>query len=131
MVNLLIGIPSCIQDWNIDYNNLLLKTVLSLATIVHNSSRLANHISYYDKITKFFDGLMKLGLPSMELIEACVNLALDKQMGIIVLPEVIIKLIGWLPNMDSRHQDLLSELIFKACTCNHSTYVFHNMNIKS
>lgn len=125
MINLLIGIPNCIHDWTIDYNNLLLKTVLSLATIVHNSSRVINQISYYDKITKFFDGLMKLGLPSLALIEGCVDLAFDKRMGIILLPEVIIKLIGWLPEMASREQDTLSELILKACTYNHSTYVFN------
>lgn len=125
MVNLLIDIPKCIQDWNLDFNSLLLKTVLSLATIVHNSSRIANQISYYDKITRFFDGLMMLGLPSLALIKACVDLAYDKEMGIIVLPDVITKLIDWLPNMNTLEQDSLSELIFEACTRNHSTYVFN------
>lgn len=127
MVNLLIGIPKCIQDWNLDVNSLLLKTVLALATIVHNSSRIANQISYYDKVTRFFDGLMKLGLPSLALIKACVDLAYDTEMGVIVLPDVITKLIDWLPNMNTLEQDSLSELIFEACTRNHSTYVFNNI----
>lgn len=125
MVNLLVNLPTCIQDWSLDYNNLLLKIVQSLATIVHNSSRGTKPISYCDKITKFFDGLMKLGSPSLELIEACIDLAYDKMMGTIVLPEVIVKLIDWLPTMNFKEQDSLSELIFEACTRTHSTYVLY------
>lgn len=121
LVDILIAIPKSVKEWNLDYNQLLIKVIKALASITRNSVRITENIRYYDKISKLFVGLMEVGLPDIDLLEACVELAYDKGKGLLVLPEVLTKLIEWLPEMDAREQGYLSVQILKACTDNYGT----------
>lgn len=121
LVEILISIPKCVRDWNLNISQLLIKVIKALASITRNSVRLTEHIRYYDKVNKLFNGLMAVGLPSVSLLEASIELAYNDAVGIIILPEVLTKLIEWLPEMDMREQTYLSEKILKSCTNNYGT----------
>ncbi|KNC29634.1 hypothetical protein FF38_00632 [Lucilia cuprina] len=121
LVDILISIPKYVKCWNLNYAQLLMKVLKALAFITRNSLRITEHIRYYDKVGKLFMGLMEVGLPSVGLLEAAIELAYNAEMGLIVLPEVLTKLIEWLPEMDVREQTYLSEKILKACTDNYGT----------
>lgn len=121
LVDILIAIPKSVKEWNLNYIQLLIKVIEALASITRNSVRITDHIRYYDKVDKLFMGLMEIGQPSVHLLEACIELAYNKEQGLIVLPEVLTKLIEWLPEMEAREQTYLSERILKACTDNYGT----------
>ncbi|KAL9909105.1 neurobeachin-like protein 1 isoform 2-T2 [Glossina fuscipes fuscipes] len=121
LMDVLISIPKKIKDWSLNYGQLMIKVINSLAAITRNSIRITDHLRYNDKIGKLFDGLMDLGLPSIALLEACINLAYNEEMGLIIVPEVLNKLIDWLPNIDTREQTYLSEKVYKSCVNNYGT----------
>lgn len=121
LVDILISIPKSVRDWNLNYGTLLIKVLKALASITRHSARITEHMRFYDKVGKLFVGLMEVGLPSIGLLEAAIQLAYNDKMGLIVLPEVLTKLIEWLPEMDVREQNYLSEHILKACTANYGT----------
>ncbi|XP_075164730.1 neurobeachin-like protein 1 isoform X1 [Haematobia irritans] len=121
LVDILIAMPKSVKSWNLDYNQILIKVLRALASITRNSVRITEHIRYYDKMGKLFVGLMEIGLPPTNLLEACIELAYDEGKGLLVLPEVLTKLIEWLPQMDAREQTFLSEKILKACIDNYGT----------
>ncbi|KAM7358806.1 neurobeachin-like protein 1 isoform 2-T3 [Cochliomyia hominivorax] len=121
LVDILISIPKYVKNWNLNYAQLLIKVLKALASITRNSGRITENLRYYDKLGKLFNGLMEVGLPSIGLLEAAIDLAYNESMGLIVLPEVLTKLIDWLPEMDVREQTYLSDKILKACTDNYGT----------
>uniref|UniRef100_A0A1A9ZKD9 Uncharacterized protein n=1 Tax=Glossina pallidipes TaxID=7398 RepID=A0A1A9ZKD9_GLOPL len=121
LMDVLISIPKKIKDWSLNYGQLMIKVINSLAAITRNSIRITDHLRYHDKIGKLFDGLMDLGLPSTALLEACINLAYNEEMGLIIVPEVLNRLIDWLPNIDTREQTYLSEKVYKSCVNNYGT----------
>lgn len=123
LMDVLISIAKKIKDWSLNYGQLMIKVINSLAAITRNSIRITDHLRYHDKIGKLFDGLMDLGLPSTALLEACINLAYNEEMGLIIVPEVLNRLIDWLPNIDTREQTYLSEKVYKSCVNNYGTYV--------
>ncbi|XP_073843399.1 neurobeachin-like protein 1 isoform X2 [Musca autumnalis] len=121
LVDILIAMPKSIKEWNLDYNQILINVIKALASITRNSVRITEQLRYYDKISKLFTGLMEVGLPASDLLEACIELAYDEGKGLLILPEVLTKLIEWLPEMDTREQGFLSQRILKACTDNYGT----------
>ncbi|TMW42844.1 hypothetical protein DOY81_012078, partial [Sarcophaga bullata] len=106
LVDILISIPKYVKDWNLNISQLLIKVIKALASIT---------------LGKLFNGLMEVGLPSIGLLEASIELAYNDAVGVIILPEVLTKLIEWLPEMDVREQTYLSEKILKSCTDNYGT----------
>lgn len=122
LVDILISIPKLIKNWTLNcINDVVIKVVLTLGCITRNSVRITDQLRYYDKISKLFMGLLEMGSPTVTLLEACIELAFNKDQGLILIPEVLTKLLGWLPDMDSRAQIFLSEQMLKSCIHNYGT----------
>ncbi|XP_067645671.1 neurobeachin-like protein 1 isoform X3 [Eurosta solidaginis] len=121
LVDALINIPKHIKGWNINYSPALCATAKSLAVITRNSPSISEHLRVYDKLEKFFKNLRALAVPTDALLDACFNLAYNGQTNLLVLPEVVVKLIEWLPEMNEHEQIYLSNVILRGCTHNYAT----------
>ncbi|XP_039966909.1 neurobeachin-like protein 1 isoform X2 [Bactrocera tryoni] len=121
LVDTLISIPKQINGWNMNYAPVLCATTKALAVITRNSPSIAEHLRVYDKIEKFFKSLKALAVPNDTLLDACFNMAYNEQNHLLVLPEVVIKLIEWLPEINEREQIYLSNIILRGCTTNYAT----------
>uniref|UniRef100_A0A0K8W1H1 Neurobeachin-like protein 1 n=1 Tax=Bactrocera latifrons TaxID=174628 RepID=A0A0K8W1H1_BACLA len=121
LVDTLISIPKQIKGWNMNYASVLCATTKALAVITRNSPSIAEHLRVYDKIEKFFKSLRALAVPNDTLLDACFNMAYNEQDHLLVLPEVVIKLIEWLPEINEREQIYLSNIILRGCTTNYAT----------
>ncbi|XP_053953173.1 neurobeachin-like protein 1 isoform X1 [Anastrepha ludens] len=121
LVDTLISIPKQMKAWNMDYTPVLCATTKALAVITRNSPAIAEHLRVYDKIEKFFKSLKVLVVPTDKLLDACFNMAYNEQTNLLVLPEVVVKLIEWLPEMNEREQIYLSNVILCGCTSNYAT----------
>ncbi|XP_011184852.2 neurobeachin-like protein 1 isoform X2 [Zeugodacus cucurbitae] len=121
LVDALISIPKQIKGWNMNYAPVLCATTKALAVITRNSPSIAEHLRVYDKIEKFFKSLKALAVPNDTLLDACFNMAYNEHSHLLVLPEVVIKLIEWLPEMNEREQIYLSNVILRGCTTNYAT----------
>lgn len=72
------------------------------------------------KTDKIFKGLQAFDSPTEELLESCFNLAYDDDSDMLIIPEVLVKLIEWIPDINEREQTFLSALIVKGCTSNYA-----------
>lgn len=104
-----------------NYAPVLCATTKALAVITRNSPSIAEHLRVYDKIEKFFKSLKALAVANDTLLDACFNMAYNERNHLLVLPEVVIKLIEWLPEMNEREQIYLSSVILRGCTTNYAT----------
>ncbi|XP_054734864.1 neurobeachin-like protein 1 isoform X2 [Anastrepha obliqua] len=121
LVDTLISIPKQMKAWNMDYTPVLCATTKALAVITRNSPAIAEHLRVYEKIEKFFKSLKVLAVPTDKLLDACFNMAYNEQTNLLVLPEVVVKLIEWLPEMNEREQIYLSNVILCGCTSSYAT----------
>ncbi|XP_055846151.1 neurobeachin-like protein 1 isoform X1 [Episyrphus balteatus] len=121
LLDLLIGIPNEIKSWNLNHTMISYNTIRTLAVVTHASIKAAEIVRSSDKIDKLFRGLKTLGAPEEKLLEACFGLAFNKESEAIMLPEVIIKIIEWIPDINEREQIFISGLLVKGCSSSYTS----------
>lgn len=72
------------------------------------------------KLSLIFTNISNLGKPSMKVMEACFNFAFDDKQKALVIPEVLVPLIKWLPDIEEANQIQVSALILRGCTTNYN-----------
>lgn len=72
-----------------------------------------------EKMDRIFDGLKSFGKPTEKLLKICFDLAFDNNIDRILIPEVLTKLVEWIPEMNAKEHNYLSATLLKGCACNY------------
>jgi len=93
----------------------------SLAALTHSSPSSAEQLKLDRKIERLFGHMHQLDAPSVALLDACFHLGYNAEQQLLVLPEVMLQLLQWLPDLQEQEQLHLSTLLLKGCTDNYGT----------
>lgn len=77
-----------------------------------------------------FTGLKTLGKPTPKLLKMCINLAYNEERGEIIYPEVMVKLLEWIKDMNNDEQVFLAESILNICAENLNWYGGCNFTVR-
>ncbi|XP_030380341.1 neurobeachin-like protein 1 isoform X2 [Scaptodrosophila lebanonensis] len=121
LLDLLVSIPKLIKQWHISHTTVLCSTVNALAAISTCSPRTADQMQTGSRIDKVFRSIRDLGPPPESLLDSCIGLGYSAKNHILVLPEVILQMLDWLPELHEPEQTHVSALVLKACTDNYGT----------
>ncbi|KAL7731998.1 hypothetical protein ACLKA6_015762 [Drosophila palustris] len=121
LLELLIGLPQSIKHWHVSHTSSLSSTMNSLAALTHSSPRSAEQLKLGGKIERLFGHMHELDAPSVALLDSCFNLGYNAAQQLLVLPEVMLQLLQWLPDLQEQEQLHVSTLLLKGCTDNYGT----------
>lgn len=93
----------------------------SLAALTHRSPRSAEQLKLGGKIDRLFGHMHDFDAPSVGLLDSCFNLGYNAEQQLLVLPEVMLQLLQWLPDLQVQEQLHVSTLLLKGCTDNYGT----------
>ncbi|BFF98031.1 neurobeachin-like protein 1 [Drosophila madeirensis] len=122
LLELLTNLPKSIMPWHIAHSNSLCSTMEALATLTRHSLPSANQLRQAERIEKLFASLREFGPgPSVALLETCFMLGYNESERLLLLPEVMLQLLHWLPTLQEREQLHVTNLVLKGCTDNYGT----------
>ncbi|XP_034109719.1 neurobeachin-like protein 1 isoform X1 [Drosophila albomicans] len=125
LLELLIGLPQSIKHWHVLSHcvlNMLSSTIDSLAALTHSSPSNAEQLRQGERIERLFVNMHDFKeAPSVSLLEACFSLGYNADQRLLVLPEVMLQLLQWLPQLQEPQQLHVSTLLLKGCTDNYGT----------
>lgn len=93
----------------------------ALATLTRNSPQSANQLRQAERIEKLFVSLRNFGSPTVSLLDSCFMLGYDDQKHLLLLPEVMLELLNWVPELQEQEQLHVTNLVLKGCTDNYGT----------
>lgn len=93
----------------------------ALATLTRNSPQSANQLRQAERIEKLFVGLRNFGSPTASLLDSCFMLGYDDQKHLLLLPEVMLELLNWVPDLQEQEQLHVTNQVLKGCTDNYGT----------
>ncbi|XP_034121153.1 neurobeachin-like protein 1 isoform X2 [Drosophila guanche] len=122
LLELLTNLPKSIMPWHIAHSNSLCSTMEALATLTRHSLPSANQLRQAERIEKLFGSLREFDTgPSVALLETCFMLGYNESDHLLLLPEVMLQLLHWLPTLQEREQLHVTNLVLKGCTDNYGT----------
>ncbi|XP_015015894.2 neurobeachin-like protein 1 isoform X1 [Drosophila mojavensis] len=121
LLELLIGLPQSIRPWHISHTPTLSSTMDALAALTQSSPRCAEQLRLAGRIERLFGSMREFEAPSIALLDACFNLGYNAEQRLLVLPEVMLQLLQWLPDLQEEEQLHVSVLLLKGCTDNYGT----------
>ncbi|XP_037907722.1 neurobeachin-like protein 1 isoform X2 [Hermetia illucens] len=119
IIEIFITIPNNTKDWSIDHQNLGFSIISTLCAISRISKKVVQILKAPEKMDRIFDGLKSFGKPTEKLLKICFDLAFDNNIDRILIPEVLTKLVEWIPEMNAKEQNYLSATLLKGCACNY------------
>lgn len=93
----------------------------ALAALTQSSPRCAEQLRLAERIERLFDSMREFEAPSIALLDACFSLGYNAEQRVLVLPEVMLQLLKWLPDLQEQEQLHVSVLLLKGCTDNYGT----------
>ncbi|KPU78624.1 uncharacterized protein Dana_GF10562, isoform B [Drosophila ananassae] len=121
LLEILTNLPKLIQPWHISHSSSLCSTMEALATLTRNSPQSANQLRQAERIEKLFVSLRNFGSPTVSLLDSCFMLGYDDQKHLLLLPEVMLELLNWVPVLQEQEQLHVTNLVLKGCTDNYGT----------
>lgn len=121
LMELLIGLPKVIKPWHISHSSSLCSTMEALGTLSSYSAQSAAQLRQGERIERLFGSLREFGCPSVTLLDACFSLGYDDKRHLLLLPEVMLQLLNWVPRLQEREQLHVTNLVLKGCTDNYGT----------
>lgn len=93
----------------------------ALAALTHHAARCAELLRLGGRIERLFGKMFEFEAPSIALLNSCFNLGYNAEQHLLVLPEVMLQLLEWLPELQEPEQLHVSALLLKGCTDNYGT----------
>ncbi|XP_001983501.2 neurobeachin-like protein 1 isoform X2 [Drosophila grimshawi] len=121
LLELLIGLPQSIKHWHVSHTSALISNMDALAALTHSSPRSADHLRQAGRIDRLFSSMREFEMPSAALLESCFSLGYIAEQRVLVLPEVMLQLVEWLPQLQETEQLHVSAMLLKGCTDNFGT----------
>ncbi|EDW34755.1 GL12834 [Drosophila persimilis] len=122
LLELLTNLPKIIMPWHIAHSSSLCSTMEALATLTRHSLPSANQLRQGERIEKLFASLREFSIgPSVALLETCFLLGYDESKHLLLMPEVMLQLLHWLPTLQEREQLHVTNMVLKGCTDNYGT----------
>ncbi|XP_017135675.1 neurobeachin-like protein 1 isoform X1 [Drosophila miranda] len=122
LLELLTNLPKIIMPWHIAHSSSLCSTMEALATLTRHSLPSANQLRQGERIEKLFASLREFSIgPSVALLETCFMLGYDESKHLLLMPEVMLQLLHWLPTLQEREQLRVTNMVLKGCTDNYGT----------
>lgn len=119
LLDILISLISEIRIWTIDHQTIVFNVVTVISQMTRSSKKMVDCLRNSNKLNLIFVNIGNLGKPSMKVLEACFNFAFDEKLKILVIPDGLVPLIKWLPDIEEANQLKVSALILKGCTTNY------------
>lgn len=119
LLDILISLISEIRFWSIDHQTIAFNVVTVISAMTRSSKKMVDCLRNSHKLNLIFVNIGNLGKPSIKVLEACFNFAFDDKLKILVIPDVLVPLIKWLPDIEEVNQLKVSALILKGCTTNY------------
>lgn len=95
---------------------------ISIVRSLYRLTSETNSTSAIQKLARsipiLFGGLRVLGKPSQKLLKMCINLAYNEERGEMIYPEVMVKLLEWIKDMNEDEQVFVAESILNICAEN-------------
>ncbi|XP_044313954.1 neurobeachin-like protein 1 isoform X2 [Drosophila rhopaloa] len=121
LLELLTSLPKLIKPWNITHSSSLCSTMEALATLTRHSPQSASQLRQGDRIERIFSSLQEFGNPTVALLDTCFMLGYDENGHLLLLPEVMLQLLNWVPTLQEREQLHVTNLVLKGCTDHYGT----------
>ncbi|KQS43568.1 neurobeachin-like protein 1 isoform X1 [Drosophila erecta] len=121
LLELLINLPKLIKPWHISHTSSLCSTMESLAALTRHSPPSAAQLRQGERIERLFASLQDFGNPTVDLLDTCFMLGYDEREHLLLLPEVMLRLLNWVPTLQEREQLHVTSLVLKGCTDNYRT----------
>jgi len=93
----------------------------ALAILARHSPQSASQLRQGERIERLFTSLQEYGSPTVELLDTCFMLGYDESEHFLLLPEVMLRLLNWVPTLQEREQLHVTSLVLKGCTDNYRT----------
>ncbi|KAL5292423.1 NBEAL1 family protein [Megaselia abdita] len=119
LLDILISMISEIRFWTIDHQTIAFNVVNVISQMTRSSKKMIDCLRNSQKLNLIFVNIENLGKPSIKVLEACYNFAFDDQSKTLVIPDALVPLIKWLPDIEEPNQLKVSEMILKGCTANY------------
>lgn len=95
---------------------------MSIVRSLYRLTSETNSVAAIQKLSRsiptLFNGLKALGRPTQKLLKMCINLAYNEERGEMIYPEVMVKLLEWIKDMNDNEQVFLAESILNICADN-------------
>nr|NP_647869.3 uncharacterized protein Dmel_CG43367, isoform D [Drosophila melanogaster]AAF47858.3 uncharacterized protein Dmel_CG43367, isoform D [Drosophila melanogaster] len=121
LLELLTNLPKLIKPWHISHSSSLCSTMEALAILARHSPQSASQLRQGERIERLFTSLQEYGSPTVELLDTCFMLGYDESEHFLLLPEVMLRLLNWVPTLQEREQLHVTSLVLKGCTDNYRT----------
>ncbi|ALC44024.1 CG43367 [Drosophila busckii] len=121
LLELLTNLPESIKHWHVSHTSALSSNMNALAALTECSARSADLLRFGGRIERLFGSMREFEAPSIGLLEACFNLGYNAQQHVLTLPEVMLQLLEWLPELQEPEQLHVSQMLLKGCTDNYGT----------
>ncbi|XP_052847788.1 neurobeachin-like protein 1 isoform X5 [Drosophila gunungcola] len=121
LLELLTSLPKLIRPWHISHSSSLCSTMEALATLTRHSAQSAAQLRQAERIQRLFASLQEFGNPTVALLDTCFMLGYDESGHLLLLPEVMLQLLNWVPTLQEQEQLHVTNLVLKGCTDNYGT----------
>ncbi|XP_043650121.1 neurobeachin-like protein 1 isoform X1 [Drosophila teissieri] len=121
LMELLTNLPKLIKPWHISHTSTLCSTMEALAALTRHSPQSAAQLRQGERIERLFASLQDFGNPTVDLLDTCFMLGYDESEHLLLLPEVMLRLLNWVPTLQEREQLHVTSLVLKGCTDNYRT----------
>ncbi|XP_039488182.1 neurobeachin-like protein 1 isoform X5 [Drosophila santomea] len=121
LLELLTNLPKLIKPWHISHTSSLCSTMEALAALTRHSPQSAAQLRQGERIERLFASLQDFGNPTVDLLDTCFMLGYDESEHLLLLPEVMLRLLNWVPTLQEREQLHVTSLVLKGCTDNYKT----------
>ncbi|XP_017126991.1 neurobeachin-like protein 1 isoform X3 [Drosophila elegans] len=121
LLELLTSLPKRIRPWHISHSSSLCSTMEALATLTRHSAQSAAQLRQGERIQRLFASLQEFGSPTVALLDTCFMLGYDESGHLLLLPEVMLQLLNWVPTLQEQEQLHVTNLVLKGCTDNYGT----------
>ncbi|EDW93372.2 neurobeachin-like protein 1 isoform X3 [Drosophila yakuba] len=121
LLELLTNLPKLIKPWHISHTSSLCSTMEALAALTRHSPQSAAQLRQGERIERLFASLQDFGNPTVDLLDTCFMLGYDESEHLLLLPEVMLRLLNWVPTLQEREQLHVTSLVLKGCTDNYRT----------
>ncbi|XP_016965491.1 neurobeachin-like protein 1 isoform X2 [Drosophila biarmipes] len=121
LLELLTSLPKLIKPWHISHSSTLCSTMEALGTLTRHSPQSAAQLRQGERIERLFASLQDFGNPTVGLLDTCFMLGYDESGHLLLLPEVMLQLLNWVPTLQEREQLHVTNLVLKGCTDNYGT----------
>ncbi|XP_044250350.1 neurobeachin-like protein 1 isoform X3 [Drosophila takahashii] len=121
LLELLTSLPKLIKPWHINHSSSLCSSMEALATLTRYCPQTAAQLRQGERIERLFASLKEFGNPTVGLLDTSFMLGYDESGHLLLLPEVMLQLLNWVPTLQEREQLHVTNLVLKGCTDNYGT----------